>query len=38
MASLHNLAISMLRIDGITNIPQAVRHHTETRSDPSNYS
>jgi len=27
MASLRNLAISVLRIDGITNIVQANRHH-----------
>jgi predicted transposase YbfD/YdcC len=27
MASLRNLAISMLRLDGATNIAQALRHH-----------
>jgi hypothetical protein len=27
MASLRNLVISMLRIDGATNIAQATRHH-----------
>lgn len=27
MASLRNLAISILRINGITNIAQALRHH-----------
>jgi predicted transposase YbfD/YdcC len=27
MASLRNLAVSLLRIDGATNIAQAIRHH-----------
>jgi predicted transposase YbfD/YdcC len=27
MASLRNLVISMLRLDGVTNIAQALRHH-----------
>ncbi|MFF1651301.1 hypothetical protein [Streptomyces sp. NPDC058240] len=27
MASLRNLAISMLRLHGATNIAQALRHH-----------
>jgi hypothetical protein len=27
MASLRNLAVSVLRTDGVTNIAQAIRHH-----------
>jgi len=27
MASPHNLAINILRLDGATNIAQALRHH-----------
>ena len=37
MASLRNLALSILRINGTTNISQALRHHAWDPSDPPSY-
>jgi hypothetical protein len=34
MAALHNAAISVLRLAGITNIAAATRHHAHASSRP----
>ena len=34
MATLRNLAISMLRLDGWTNIAHALRHHAADKRRP----